>query len=86
MPRYDEGDTPESMRAKVEECIRGTNDELISLGGFGGYVTFGFDHSVVNVHDSLDFKILGNAFYTSSNPNASALNSGGSAEPGIVMV
>lgn len=86
MPRYDEGDTPESMRAKVEECIRGTNDELISLGGFGGYVTFGFDHSVVNVRDSLDFKILGNAFYTSSNPNASDLNSGGSAEPGIVMV
>ncbi|MBR4070239.1 MAG: cell surface protein [Bacteroidaceae bacterium] len=86
MPRYEDGDTEESMRAKVEECISGTQDDLISLGGFGGYVTFGFDHSVVNVQDSLDFKILGNAFYASSNTDASNPNSGGSAEPGIVMV
>lgn len=84
MPRYEEGDTPESMRAKVEECLRGTTDGLISLGGFGGYVTFGFDHSVVNVPDSLDFKILGNALYASS--EGSGLGSAGSAEPGIVMV
>jgi hypothetical protein len=86
MPRYEEGDTEERMRAKVEECISGTQDDLISLGGFGGYVTFGFDHSVVNIQDSLDFKILGNAFYASSNPDATNPNSGGSAEPGIVMV
>jgi hypothetical protein len=84
MPRYEEGDTEERMRAKVEECISGTNDDLISLGGFGGYVTFGFDHSVVNVQDSLDFKILGNALYASS--EGSGLGSAGSAEPGIVMV
>ena len=86
LPRYVEGDTEEQMRAKVEECISGTNDDLISLGGFGGYVTFAFDHSVVNVSDSLDFKILGNAFYASSQGNVNDPNSGGSAEPGIVMV
>lgn len=84
MPRYEVGDTPESMRAKVEECIGGSNDVLISLGGFGGYVTFGFDHSIVNMPDSLDFKIWGNALYTSS--EGSGLGSAGSAEPGIVMV
>ena len=84
MPRYEEGDTEERMRAKVEECISGTQDDLISLGGFGGYVTFGFDHSVVNVQDSLDFKILGNALYASS--EGSGLGSAGSAEPGVVMV
>ncbi len=84
MPRYEEGDTEERMRAKVEECISGTQDDLISLGGFGGYVTFGFDHSVVNVQDSLDFMILGNALYASS--EGSGLGSAGSAEPGIVMV
>lgn len=86
LPRYEEGDTEETMRAKVEECIAGDNDVLISLGGFGGYVTFGFDHSIVNISDSLDFKILGNAFYAQDNPTASNPNSGGSAEPGIVMV
>ena len=84
LPRYEEGDTPESMRAKVEECIAGTNDVLVSLGGFGGYVTFGFDHSIVNMQDSLDFRILGNALYASS--DASSMTSGGGAEPGIVMV
>ncbi len=86
LPRYTDGDDAEAMRRKVESCISGKNDVLISLGGFGGYVTFGFDHSIVNHPDSLDFKIWGNAFYASANPNPSNINSGGSAEPGIVMV
>lgn len=80
LPTYEEGDSEERMREKVEACITGTNDILISLGGFGGYVTFGFDHSVVNIPDSLDFKINGNAFYSGGT------QSGGAAEPGIVMV
>lgn len=86
LPQYEEGDTEETMRAKVEEYISGTNDMLVSLGGFGGYVTFGFDHAVMNMPDSLDFKILGNAFYAGENRNPTNLNAGGSAEPGIVMV
>ena len=86
LPKYEEGDTEESMRKKVLECICDKNDVLISLGGYGGYVTFGFDHAVVNVPGEMDFKILGNSFYAEANPNPNAPESGGSAEPGIVMV
>lgn len=44
----------------------------ISLGGFGGYIIVGFDHSVKNTGD-YDFAIEGNSFK-------------GSSEPGIVWV
>lgn len=81
-PAYDEGDTYADMLQKVEESISGTNDVLISLGGFGGYVTFGFDHTVINHPGEPDFRIWGNAFYELTDPGAE----GGSAEPGIVMV
>jgi len=82
MPVYEEGDTYANMLAKVERSISGTNDELISLGGFGGYVTFGFDHTVVNVEGEYDFRIWGNSFYERNNME----RPGGSSEPGIVMV
>ncbi len=85
MPTYEEGNTAADMVKKVQEAISGTNDVLISLGGFGGYVTFGFDHSVVNVPGEYDFKILGNAFYADSNPHPEK-GKGGSCEPGIVEV
>ncbi|MDE7338407.1 MAG: cell surface protein, partial [Bacteroidales bacterium] len=49
MPVYENGDTYADMLKKTEESIGGTNDVMISLGAYGGYVTFGFDHSVVNV-------------------------------------
>lgn len=55
--------------------------QLISLGAFGGYVVFGFDHPVVNVKGSTDFKVFGNAFQGDATTSA-----GGSSEPGIVMV
>ena len=80
MPIYEEGDSYETMRQKAEESIAGTNNSLISLGAWGGYVTFTFDHSVVNKPDELDFLIEGNAFLSS------AMQKGGSSEPGIVMV
>ena len=80
MPEYEEGDTYQTMLGKVEDAIAGTNRSLISLGGWGGYVTFAFDHSVVNTPNKPDFIVEGNAFY------ASAGNKNGSSEPGIVMV
>lgn len=81
MPEYEEGDNNESMLAKVEEQICGDrNPGMISLGAFGGYVVFGFDHPIVNVENAYDFKIYGNAFL------ANGSSSGGSCEPGIVMV
>ena len=80
MPQYEVGDTYATMLQKVEESIAGTNRSLISLGAWGGYVTFAFDHSVVNTPNQSDFLIEGNSFY------ASATSKGGSSEPGIVMV
>ena len=82
MPRYESGDTYADMLRKVEESISGTNDVMVSLGGFGGYVTFGFDHTVINMPGQYDFRIWGNAFYELTDP----VHRGGSAEPGIVMV
>lgn len=82
MPKYEAGDTYADMLKKVEESISGTNDVMISLGGYGGYVTFGFDHTVVNVPGKNDFRIWGNAFYELTD----SLKKGGSSEPGIVMV
>ena len=49
----------------------------VSLGGFGGYIVVGFDHSIPRGSTGYDFAIAGNA-YTS--------NGGSSNEPGIVWV
>ena len=82
MPRFEEGDTYVDILQKAEECIQGKNDIMITLGGYGGYVTFGFDHTVMNVPEEYDFRIWGNCFYELLQPE----KKGGSAEPGIVMV
>ncbi len=86
MPEYEDGDTEETMCKKAQESISGKNDVMVSLGGFGGYITFGFDHTVVNATGEKDFKIRGNSFYAASNPNPDAPAEGGSCEPGIVLV
>ncbi|QGY46286.1 cell surface protein [Maribellus comscasis] len=86
MPEYEDGDTEETMRKKAQESISGKNDVMVSLGGFGGYITFGFDHTVVNAKGKKDFKVRGNSFYAASNPNPDAPAEGGSCEPGIVLV
>ncbi len=85
LPEWEEGDDENDMRIKAEECLVDHEQIMISLGGWGGYVVFGFDHTIPNVKGQYDMKILGNAFYANANPNdTTAL--GGSAEPGIVMV
>jgi hypothetical protein len=86
LPEYEPGDTPNDMRLKAEECIADNERILVSLGGYGGYIIFGFDHLVENVSGEYDFKILGNAFWADANPNPDAPREGGSCEPGIVMV
>lgn len=73
MPEYEDGDDADDMRIKADEAIVENNRGMISLGGWGGYVTFGFDHMVVNRPNANDLLVLGNAFV-------------GSSEPGIVMV
>lgn len=79
MPTYEAGDNEPTMLQKAQ-CIAGEKGTLISLGGFGGYVTFGFDHAVWNELGQRDFQILGNAYY------AIGSDTYGSSEPGIVMV
>ncbi len=74
MPALTENDTPETAAQKCTEAVAGKKQgELITLGAYGGYITFHFDHPLVNVEGDNDFKIYGNAFP-------------GNSEPGIVMV
>ncbi|WP_185153824.1 T9SS type A sorting domain-containing protein [Dysgonomonas sp. 520] len=86
LPEYEEGDTKTDMIRKAEECIKNENKVPISLGAYGGYVIFGFDHPVANVKGEYDFKIWGNAFASATNPNEEKTRFGGNCEPGIVMV
>ena len=70
--------TPEAAVAFAEARMSETNQKgelspnYVSLGGFGGYIVVGFDHSIDNL-GSYDFAILGNSF-------------SGSSEPGVVWV
>ena len=85
MPEYEEGDTQETMNQKVLDAIGNNNRGMISLGGWGGYVVVGFDHTIENREGLRDFRVLGNAFYSAANPSTGAPE-GGSCEPGIIMV
>ena len=62
--------TAEAACAYAEK--RFAEEIWVSLGGFGGYVVVGFDHSISN-SGSYDFAVLGNSF-------------SGSSEPGVVWV
>lgn len=85
LPKYNTGDTYETMMAKTATELVGEDANMITLGGWGGYVVVGFDHTIVNVPGRRDFRILGNAFGANANPRPNA-PFGGSCEPGIVMV
>lgn len=85
LPVYKPGDTKDSMIVKANKALAGANPSMVSLGGFGGYIVFGFDHTVENVKGKRDFRVLGNAFWSDANPNNTA-EKGGSCEPGIIMV
>ena len=62
--------TEESAVAYAEQRLNANN--WVSLGGFGGYIVVGFDHSIDNT-GYYDFAVVGNSF-------------SGSSEPGIVWV
>ncbi len=53
---------------------------FVSLGGFGGYIIVGFDHSIQRSEGDYDFAVMANAFLNA------ATGAGGSNEPGIVYV
>lgn len=68
-----------TTKQKAEEYAhkRLNNKLFVSLGGWGGYIIVGFDHSIKNSGGNYDFAIQGNAFNSAN---------GGSNEPGIVYV
>lgn len=68
MPQYKEGDTQATMNEKALNAIGNNTRRMITLGGYGGYVTVGFDHTLRNAKDAKDFLVLGNAFENSSEP------------------
>ncbi len=85
LPKYEEGDTQETMNQKVLDIIGNNKKGMITLGGFGGYVVVGFDHTIENVAGKRDFRVLANAFFANANPDPDAPE-GGSCEPGVIMV
>ena len=78
---YRPGYTRDSVMVYLESVLCGKVNGTISLGSYGGYIVFGFDHPVANKHD-YDVKIYGNAFQSNAVPDMA----GGSCEPGIIMV
>ena len=83
-PEYEEGDTEADMIRKCNERLAGLGPidaHLVALGGWGGYITFHFDHPVVNLPGQRDFAIWGNAFQEQTNQVFGGMN-----EAGIVMV
>lgn len=73
--------TPETILPLVEEQLCGEERPgMVSLGAFGGYIVFGFDHPLVNVAGQPDMMIYGNAILSDREAGA------GSAEPGIISV
>lgn len=64
----------EFAKSRLEKSL------YVSLGGFGGYIIVGFDHSIPSSAGDYDFAVAGNSFYRSGT------TTGGSNEPGIVYV
>lgn len=86
LPPAAKNDTYENVLRRANSYLAKENADLLSLGGFGGYVVFGFDHTIVNVKGKRDFRVLGNAFWAEANPNPEAPTRGGSSEAGVIMV
>ncbi|MDY6205474.1 MAG: hypothetical protein SPI30_01830 [Prevotella sp.] len=80
-PRYEEGDDAAAMAAKCSAKIADNRQGIVTLGAFGGYITFHFDHSIANIAGQPDLYIMGNAFQAVGTDIA-----GGSSEPGVVMI
>lgn len=80
-PEWEEGDDAVAMVRKCTESLANNERHIVSLGGWGGYITFHFDHSIANIPGERDIYIMGNAYQENRN-----LVVGGMNEAGIVMV
>ena len=60
LPEYEEGDNANDMRLKAEEYIANDRQIIVSLGGYGGYIVFGFDHllKILPVNMTLKFRVM----------------------------
>ena len=84
IPEYEPGDTEADMIRKCNERIAGLGPldaHLVALGGWGGYITFHFDHPIANIPGQRDFAVWGNAYQEQTNQVFGGMN-----EAGIVMV
>ena len=81
VPTYEAGDTEQDMIRKCTEMLANNERSLVALGGWGGYITFHFDHSIANIPGQRDFAVWGNAYQEMQN-----LVFGGMNEAGVVMV
>ena len=70
LPQYEQGDDSIIMAAKCLSALQ--SGGMITLGGFGGYITAGFNTPVLNL-EGADFRVDGNAYI-------------GNAEPGVIWV
>ena len=77
LPQYQEGFTAEDMCREAERYLNAGS--VITLGGFGGYVTMSLDSPVKN-RQGYDFRITGNAFRQQGSDEY------GNSEPGAVWV
>lgn len=60
LPVWEAGNTDLEMIAKATTQLK-TNG-MVTLGGFGGYVVLGLDHTIMNKPDEYSFIVEGNAF------------------------
>lgn len=84
MPEYEEGDTQASMNQKALRALS-PGKGGITLGGYGGYVVVGFDHTIENRAGLCDFRVLGNAFHTETGLTP-GVSEEGTSEAGIIRV
>lgn len=83
IPSIDNTMSAEERLKACEEQLEDNN--LVSLGAAGGYITVALDQPIKNGKGS-DIRILGNAFYSVNDPKYGDATIGGSVEPGIVYV
>ncbi|MBP5338297.1 MAG: hypothetical protein J6Z14_03190 [Prevotella sp.] len=68
LPEATADDTPQTMAEKCTKRLAGDAREMVTLGAYGGYITFHFDHPVANVEGQRDFAVWGNAFDNNAEP------------------
>jgi hypothetical protein len=60
LPEWTTGTTDKNMADSALKAL--AKEDMITLGGFGGFVVMGFDHTIKNVPGEYSFIVLGNAF------------------------